>query len=116
MTDPICRMRNLALEIGETDGVEIDDAELADAGRGEIEQDRAAEPARADNQHPRRPELRLAGAAHFAQHNMAGVALNFLVAQAHERGHSVSHAPIKPGGPSVLHLALGPERFLTRCI
>ena len=57
------------------------DAERADAGRGEIEQHRRAEPAGADHQHARAAERRLAGAADLAQHDVAGIAFEFVGAQ-----------------------------------
>ena len=43
-------VEDLALEVGEIHRVEIHDAELADAGGGEIHGDGRAEPARADAQ------------------------------------------------------------------
>nr|BFE76745.1 hypothetical protein GCM10020092_100460 [Actinoplanes digitatis] len=41
---------DLALEIGLVDGVEVDDAERSDAGRGQVEQGGRAETTRADGQ------------------------------------------------------------------
>jgi hypothetical protein len=43
---------DLALQVRLVDGVELDDAEGADAGRGQVEQRGAAETAGADHQHP----------------------------------------------------------------
>ena len=44
-------MDDLALQVGLVDLVELDDAERADAGRGQVEQRRAAEAAGADHEH-----------------------------------------------------------------
>ncbi len=53
---------DLALQIGAVDLVELDDADRADPGRGEIQQRRGgAESARADEQHLRVPEPFLPG-------------------------------------------------------
>ena len=46
--DVLRAVQDLPLEIGEIDDVAIDQADAADAGRGEIERDRRAEPAGAD--------------------------------------------------------------------
>ena len=43
---------DLALQVGLVDGVELDDAERADPGRGQVQQRRAAQPAGPDHQHP----------------------------------------------------------------
>ena len=45
------RVEDLALQIGKIHGVEIHDADFADAGGGEIHGDGRAETARADAQH-----------------------------------------------------------------
>ena len=42
---------DLALQVGLVDDVVVDDAERADAGRGEVEQRGTAEPAGADHEH-----------------------------------------------------------------
>ena len=42
---------DLALQVGLVDGVELDDAERADTGRGEVHQHRRAEAAGADGEH-----------------------------------------------------------------
>ncbi len=74
--DALARVDDLPLQIGEADHVVVDDAERADARGGEIERDRRAEPACADNEHARRLELLLSGAAHLAEHDVARVALS----------------------------------------
>jgi hypothetical protein len=67
-------VQDLALEVGEVDGVHIDDAERADAGSGEVERRRRAEPARADAEHLRVEKLRLPGLAHLGEEEVAAVA------------------------------------------
>ena len=54
------------------------DAERADAGGREIHQRRRAEAAGADHQHGGLLQRGLAGAADLAQHDVAGVAFEFL--------------------------------------
>ena len=72
------KVNDLALQVGQRHGIVVDHAERADPGRGEIHQHRRAEPAGADHQHRRRLQRRLAGAAHLAQHDMAGIAFEFV--------------------------------------
>ena len=76
-------MHDLALQVVERDAIVVDDAEGADAGRGQVHQHGRAEPAGADHQHPGGLELLLALAAHLAQHEMPLVALDFLCCQGH---------------------------------
>ena len=68
---------DLTLQVGQRHRVVVDDAQSADAGRGEIQQDRRAEAAGADDQHPRGLEPGLARAADLAQHDMARITLEF---------------------------------------
>ena len=75
---------DLALQIGQRDDIVIDHAQRADAGGRQIHQDRRAEAAGADHQHGRLLQRGLAGAADFAQYDMAGVALE-LVGRQHGR-------------------------------
>ena len=82
-------VNDLALQIGQRHDIVIDHAERADAGGGEIHQRRRAEAAGADHQHGRLLQRGLAGAADFAQHDMAGVAFEFVGAQ-----HCYSHRPV----------------------
>ncbi len=76
-------MHDLALQIGQIDPVVVDDAERADPGGGEIEQQRRAEPAGADHQHARRQQLFLPLLADLVEDQMAGVAPELLFAQFH---------------------------------
>ena len=66
---------DLPLEVAEVDGVEVDEAERADAGRGEIERRRRSEPAGADAQHARRLQPPLPFLADFGQQQVTAVAL-----------------------------------------
>ena len=74
-------MDDLPLQVRQRDHVVVDDAERADAGGGEIKEHRRAKPAGADHQHARAAERGLSGAAHFAQHDMARVAFEFVGAE-----------------------------------
>ena len=73
-----CRMDDLPLQIGQRDHVIVDHAERADARRRQIHQHRRAEPARADDQHTRALERRLAGSADLAQHDVARITFQFV--------------------------------------
>jgi hypothetical protein len=73
-SDIIRTENNLSLKIGKRHMIVVDDADGANAGGGEILDDRRAETARADYRDPRCEKLLLALAAHFAQEDMAGVA------------------------------------------
>ncbi len=48
-------VQHLALQVAEIDDVEIDQADAADAGGGQVQPQRRAEPAGADEQHAERP-------------------------------------------------------------
>ena len=76
-------VHDLALQVVERDAIVVDDAEGADAGGGEIHEDRRAEPARADDEHLGRLELLLPLAADLAQHQMPLVALDFFGSEDH---------------------------------
>ena len=68
---------DLALQVGQRDGVVVDDAERADAGRREILQHRRAKATGADHQHACALQLLLPGAADFRQHDVARIAFEF---------------------------------------
>ena len=76
-------VQHLALEVGQADGVGIDQAKTPDPGRGQIEAGRGAQPAGADQQHPGLLQRLLARSADFAQHQMARVAFDLFVREAH---------------------------------
>ena len=82
-TDVLGPMGDLALEIGERNSVEIRDPDGAHPSGRQVEDDRAAQPARPYHQNLGGVELRLAHPTHFAQHDMAGVALEFFVGKGH---------------------------------
>jgi len=71
-------MQNLALKIRQRDFVVVENADLADARRREILNERRSETARAYDEHPRGLQLLLARSADTVQHDMARVALDFL--------------------------------------
>ena len=60
-------VEDLSLEVGEINGVEIHEAELADARRGEIHRDGGTEPARANAQDAGGFDLLLSGEADFGK-------------------------------------------------
>ena len=69
---------HLPLQVRERHRVVVDDPDRADAGRGEVLDQRRAEPAGADHEHPRGLELRLPRPADVAQHEVAGVAVDLV--------------------------------------
>ncbi len=73
---------DLALQVVERDAVVVDDADGADAGRGEIQDQRRAETAGAHDEHARAFQFLLALAADLLQHEMALVALDLRRRQA----------------------------------
>ena len=69
---------HLALQVREVDVVVVDDPERADAGRGQVERGRRAEPAGAEQQHLRVEQLLLALDADLGDQQVARVALALL--------------------------------------
>ncbi len=94
---------DLPLQVRQRDMVVVDDADGADAGGGEIGEQRRTEPAGADHQHPRALQPCLSGAADLRQHQMAGIALDLGVAQHHA-------LRIRPIAPAQQSGARDPER------
>ena len=94
-------MDHLPLQVRQRDRVVVDHAERADAGRGQIEQDRRAEAAGADDQHARLFQRRLAGTADLAQHDVAGVSFELFRTQhgslAHTRQRFAVKTALRPG-------------------
>src|SRR5207249_6772117 len=76
-------VKNLALEIGEIDGVEINNAEFADAGGGQIHGDGRAESSRANAQDTGGTDFLLAGQTDFGQDQVPRVTADFVIAQLH---------------------------------
>jgi hypothetical protein len=77
-------VENLPLQIGIIHGVEIHDADLADARGGEIHGDGRAESARADAQDAGGFDLLLPGQTDFRQDQMPRVTADFFVVQLHK--------------------------------
>ncbi len=101
-------VQDLPVQIGERDLVVVDDGERPDAGAGEILQRRRAEPARADDENPRRLQLLLPRSADAAQDDLAGVAFDLLVAEFHRRLRSPLGTGVELRGRGPLTLALSP--------
>jgi hypothetical protein len=72
---------HLAVQVADLDPIVVDEAEPADPGRRQVERQRCAEPAHADDQHRAREQPRLTGAADFRQHDVPRIAPQGLVAQ-----------------------------------
>ena len=77
------RKNHLALEIRQRHVIVVDDTKRADARSGKIEQHRRAETTGADDQHARGLEFGLPRAAHFAQHDVAGITFEFFGIEHH---------------------------------
>ena len=69
--------QHLALQVGDVDAVAVEQAERADAGRGEVECGRGAEAPGAHHQHARAREFLLAGGTEFREQQVATVAREF---------------------------------------
>ena len=74
-------MDDLALQVGLVHGVELDDAERADAGGGQVEQRRAAEPTGPDHQHPRVLQSLLPDHADVGDDQVPAVATNLVAGE-----------------------------------
>ena len=75
------RVDDLALQVGEVDDVEVDDAERADTGGGQVQRQRRAEAAGADAQHARGLQLLLALHADLGHDQVARVAQDLVVGE-----------------------------------
>ena len=76
--DVVVLVQDLALEVREVDDVEVDDADRADAGEGEVERRGAAEAAGADDEHLRLHQLALADRADLRHDDVPAVAVHLL--------------------------------------
>src|SRR5579871_4932568 len=76
-------MRDLPLEIGERHDVKIDDADRANSCGRQVKKQGASETASTNYEHARGQEPRLAGSAHFTEHNVSRVALKLLIGKCH---------------------------------
>jgi hypothetical protein len=81
--DVLGAVDHLALEVRQVDHVEVHDPEPADAGRGEVQRQRRAEPAGADQQHRAGEQLLLPRAAELGQAEVAGVTQVVVLGQGH---------------------------------
>ena len=85
LADPLGGVDDLALEVGQVDDIEVDDADRADPGRRQIEHRRRAEPARANEQDLGAEQLDLALQADLGDEQVAAVALLLLSREEHRR-------------------------------
>ena len=88
--DVLGAVNDLALQVGEIDDVEIDQADFADAGGGQVQAERRAQSARADQQHVGGLELQLAFHADFGHDQVARVAEDFVLRE-RDPGGARSH-------------------------
>ena len=84
---------HLALEVGKVDHVVVDDPERADAGGGEVQRGRRAEPAGAEQQHLGVEQLLLALDPDLGQQQMARVAVALLGGQGARAARPRSRGP-----------------------
>ena len=77
-------VKNLALEIGIIDAVEVNDTELADASRGEVHGDRRAESTRPNAKHAGGTDFLLTGQTDFGKDQVPRVTSDFIIAQLHK--------------------------------
>ena len=83
-------VERLALQIGQVDGVTVDDRQMSDPGAGECGNHRCADATGADHCDLGRFQTLLASAADLGKHDVAGVAVEFLV----------GHRPVLPKPPA----------------
>src|SRR5207244_12894605 len=92
LTDVGVAMDDLAMQVAQVDSVVVDNAERADAGRGQIERRRRTEAARADEQDFGRQKLALADGADLGQDDVARVAARLVHRERGAPGGSVAGA------------------------
>ena len=92
LADPRRVVDHLALEVREVDRVEVDDPDRAHAGGREVERRRRTEAARADQQHLRVEQLRLAFGPDLGDEQVAAVADLLLGGQLRRRGPAIALA------------------------
>ncbi len=79
--DVLRAVDDLALQVGNVDHIGIDDADRADAGRGQVQAERRAQPARADQQHLGGLQLLLAGQRDLRHDQVPAVAHDLIGVQ-----------------------------------
>jgi hypothetical protein len=84
-TDAAGAVEDLALQVGEVYFVRVDERELADAARGQVERRGAAQAARADDERVRIAQPLLPLDPDFGEQDVAAVAEELLVVQAGRR-------------------------------
>src|SRR5207249_179452 len=74
-------VKDLTLKVRPIHPVEVHDPERADAGRGQIQGDRRAEPSGPDDEHLRFDQLALTGPADVRKDDVPGVALDLILGE-----------------------------------
>src|SRR4051794_34972366 len=69
-------MQKLPLQVGDVDIVKVDETQLPDARRGEVQRYRRPEPASADDEYARRFQPTLSDRGHVRQQQVSAVAAN----------------------------------------
>src|SRR5262249_28010634 len=82
-TDVFCSVKNLPLQIGEIDTVEIDKPEGSNASACQVKRSRRTQTAGADAQNARCLESLLSLRRYFGHNEMTRIALQFFGAQLH---------------------------------
>ena len=99
--DPLGVVDHLALQVGGVDDVVVDEADRADAGGGEVERGRRAEPTGAEQQHLRVQQLQLAVDADLGKQGVARVAVALL--GGHAAGGDDRQPLLLPGEDAAAH-------------
>src|SRR5262245_61003559 len=95
-------MNDLALEIRDIDGVEIDESQMPDSGRGEIEGDRRTQATRSHDEHPGIAKTFLTLETHLGQGQMTGVAFELPRGElAHASSPRMAIDANRPFSPSI---------------
>ena len=85
--DVVVTVQELALKVGGVDGVEVDDSDLADAGRRQVHGRGRAKPAGAQEEHARVEQLALPRAPYLGQDQVPGVAGDLVGGEGSVLGH-----------------------------
>src|SRR2546430_5890465 len=85
--DVVVTVQELALKVGGVDGVEVDDSDLADAGRRQVHGRGRAKPAGAQEEHARVEQLALPRATYFGQDQVPRVAGDLVGGEGSVLGH-----------------------------
>ena len=92
--DPVGRVDDLALQVGEIHRIVVHHADRAHPRRGEIEQERRAQTAGAAHQNAGLQQLLLADAADFGQDDVPRIALELLFGHRHRTGPGDPQPPV----------------------